>query len=398
MTSTTIAPPGLMNTYARLPVSFVRGEGVWLEDAEGRRYLDALSGIGVCNLGHAHPAIAEALCRQATELVHTSNLYRIPQQETLAARLCGLTDMTGAFFCNSGAEAVEAAIKIARLHGHRRGIETPGILVAEGSFHGRTLATLSATGNRRVQAGFEPLVQGFIRFPFDDETALLQIAETRQDIAAILVEPIQGEGGIRLPSPGHLQRLREICDARGWLLILDEIQSGLCRTGRWFAWQHEAARPDVMTLAKALGNGLPIGACLARGEAAGYFEPGHHGSTFGGNPLVCSVASTVLDLLSEGRFDEQAADKGRRLVAALRSRLDGHPHVREIRGRGLMIGIELTGAVDGCLERALDEGLLVSLQAGRVVRLLPPLVIDDEQTGELVDRLCRLVDRLTPAG
>ncbi len=387
----------LMNTYARLPVAFVRGEGAWLWDESGRRYLDALSGIGVCNLGHAHPAIAEAVCRQARELVHTSNLYRIPLQEALAGRLCEFAGMSRAFFANSGAEAVEAALKIARLHGHGRGIETPAILVAENSFHGRTLATLSATGNRRVQAGFEPLVRGFVRFPFDDREALLQIAEAREDIAAVLVEPIQGEGGVRLPSPGYLRWLRQVCDDRGWLLMFDEVQTGLCRTGRWFAWQHEGATPDVMTVAKALGNGLPIGACLARGQAAEAFAPGHHGSTFGGNPVVCRAALTTLDLLAEGRYDERAGRLGGRLIEALDSAIGGHARVDTIRGRGLMIGIEVNGPTEGCLELGLEEGLLISLQAGRVIRLLPPLVIDEEQIAEIVERLRRLVDRLPNA-
>ena len=389
--------PHLMNTYARLPVAFVRGEGAWLWDEAGRRYLDALSGIGVCNLGHAHAAITEAVCEQARELVHTSNLYRIPAQEALADRLCGLAGMSRAFFANSGAEAVEAALKIARLHGHARGIETPAILVAENSFHGRTLATLSATGNRRVQAGFEPLVRGFVRFPFDDREALLQIADARQDIVAVLVEPIQGEGGIRLPSTGYLRWLRQICDERGWLLMFDEIQTGLCRTGRWFAWQHEEARPDVMTVAKALGNGLPIGACLARGPAAETFSPGHHGSTFGGNPLACRVALTVLDVLNDGRFDERAEGLGRRLMDALVAGIGDHARVADIRGRGLMIGIDLAGPTEGCLERALEEGLLISLQAGRTIRLLPPLVIDEEQIELIVERLGRLIDRLPQA-
>ena len=386
--------PHLMNTYARLPVAFVRGEGAWLWDATGRRYLDALSGIGVCNLGHAHPAIAEAVCAQARELVHTSNLYRIPAQEALADRLCGLAGMSRAFFANSGAEAVEAALKIARLHGHARGIETPAILVAENSFHGRTLATLSATGNRRVQAGFEPLVRGFVRFPFDDREALLQIAETREDIVAVLVEPIQGEGGVRLPSPGYLRWLRQICDERGWLLMFDEIQTGLCRTGRWFAWQHEDARPDVMTVAKALANGLPIGACLARGPVAEAFAPGHHGSTFGGNPLVCRAALTTLDILAEGRYDARAEEIGDRLMEALAAAIGAHARVADIRGRGLMIGIELVGSTEGCLELALEEGLLISLQAARTIRLLPPLVIDEEQIDLLVNCLARLIDRL----
>lgn len=387
----------LMDTYARLPVEFVRGDGAWLWDGAGRRYLDALSGIGVCNLGHAHPRVKAALCEQAGLLLHTSNLYRIPHQETLADFLCTEAGMERAFFCNSGAEAVEAALKLARLHGHGLGIDMPAILVAEDSFHGRTLATLSATGNRRVQAGFEPLVRGFVRFPFDDAEALINIAESRQDIVAILIEPIQGEGGVRLPSAGYLSRLRELCDERGWLLMLDEVQTGLCRTGRWFAWQHEGCRPDVMTVAKALGNGFPIGACLAAGAAAELFSPGHHGSTFGGNPLACRAALATLDTLKQGHFDVLAESKGERLLTALRQSCAEHPRVREIRGRGLMIGIELEAPVPDCLGLALEEGLLFSLQGGSVIRLLPPLVIDDEQITMIADRIGKVLDRLDRA-
>ncbi len=384
----------LMNNYARLPVSFVKGEGVWLQDDQGRRYLDALSGIGVCALGHAHPRIARALTEQGGRLIHTSNLYQIPEQDTLATTLCQHAGMESAFFSNSGAEAVEAAIKIARLHGHRKGIDTPAIVVTDNSFHGRTLATLSATGNRKVHAGFEPLVQGFVRCPYNDIQALETIAGNRQDIAAVLVEPIQGEGGIRLPDSDYLTRLRQLCDDRGWLLMLDEIQTGLCRTGHWFAWQHPDARPDVICVAKALGNGFPIGACLARGDAADLFQPGNHGSTYGGNPLACHVANTTLAVMAEEDLATRAAVQGKRLMERLQTAFADDQRIKDIRGQGLMIGIEIDGPTDGLLSLALEEGLLVSLQAGNVVRLLPPLIIDDEQLSLLVEKLQQTIARL----
>ncbi|MCK5640418.1 MAG: aspartate aminotransferase family protein, partial [Gammaproteobacteria bacterium] len=273
----------LMSTYSRLPVSFTRGEGIWLWDQAGKKYMDAISGIAVCSLGHAHPAVTEAICQQAAQLVHTSNLYGIPKQEELGQTLCQLSGMDKVFFANSGAEANEAAIKLARLYGHRKGLEQPSIIVVEQSFHGRTLATLSATGNRKVQAGFEPLVKGFIRVPYDDLDAIQAVAKSSPDVVAVLVEPIQGEGGVRIPADGYLTGLRALCDEHDWLLMLDEIQTGIGRTGKMFAFQHEAIQPDVITLAKALGNGVPIGACLAKGKAAELFQPGNHGSTFGGN-------------------------------------------------------------------------------------------------------------------
>jgi acetylornithine/N-succinyldiaminopimelate aminotransferase len=274
----------LMQTYARQPVAFLRGEGAWLYDERGDKYLDALAGVAVNGLGHAHPKLAHALCEQAARLIHTSNIYRIPLQEQLAERLCRLAGMERAFFCNSGAEANEAAIKIARLHGHNRGIENPAIVVMEKSFHGRTMATLSATGNRKVQAGFEPLVTGFVRVPFGDAEAVDKLAEYHKNIVAVLVEPYQGEGGVNIPEAGYLAKLRGICDRNGWLLMLDEVQTGIGRTGKWFAFQHTDILPDVMTLAKGLGSGVPVGACLARGVAAEAFVPGKHGSTFGGGP------------------------------------------------------------------------------------------------------------------
>ncbi|MGH8564751.1 MAG: aspartate aminotransferase family protein [Gammaproteobacteria bacterium] len=377
----------LMSSYQRLPVAFVRGEGVWLWDTEGRRYLDAVGGIAVCALGHAHPAVARAVAEQAAILVHTSNLYRIPSQERLAERLVALAGMDQAFFCNSGAEANEAAIKIARLLGHERGLEVPSIVVMEGAFHGRTLATLTASGTRKVQAGFEPLVQGFVRVPYGDLEVLRALGAHRREIVAVLCEPIQGEGGVVMPPPGYLAGLREVCDRHGWLLMLDEVQTGMCRTGRWFAFQHEGVTPDVMALAKSLGNGVPIGACLARGAAAGLIRPGKHASTFGGNPLACRAALAVLDVLEGGRLAERAAALGEALLERLRRTLGGVPGVVEIRGRGLIIGVVLDRPCGELVERALGLGLLINVTAERVVRLLPPLIMSDAEALVLVERL-----------
>ncbi len=376
-----------MSSYQRLPVAFVRGEGVWLWDTEGRRYLDAVGGIAVCALGHAHPAVARAVAEQAAILVHTSNLYRIPSQERLAERLVALAGMDQAFFCNSGAEANEAAIKIARLLGHERGLEVPSIVVMEGAFHGRTLATLTASGTRKVQAGFEPLVQGFVRVPYGDLEVLRALGAHRREIVAVLCEPIQGEGGVVMPPPGYLAGLREVCDRHGWLLMLDEVQTGMCRTGRWFAFQHEGVTPDVMALAKSLGNGVPIGACLARGAAAGLIRPGKHASTFGGNPLACRAALAVLDVLEGGRLAERAAALGEALLERLRRTLGGVPGVVEIRGRGLIIGVVLDRPCGELVERALGLGLLINVTAERVVRLLPPLIMSDAEALVLVERL-----------
>ncbi|MGD2130001.1 MAG: aspartate aminotransferase family protein, partial [Lysobacterales bacterium] len=331
----------LMNTYLPLPVAFERGEGAWLWDEDGKRYLDAISGLGVCGLGHAHREVAKVIADQAARLVHTGNLVRIPWQERLADELAGITGMDRAFFGNSGAEAIECALKIARILGHQRSLEKPGVIVMEKSFHGRTLAALSATGSRKVQAGFEPLVSGFFRAPFGDLEAVEKIARGGAPIAAVLVEPIQGEAGIRVPPPGYLAGLRALCNREGWALIFDEIQSGLCRTGKWYAHEHEDIRPDILTTAKALGNGLPIGACLAKGPAATAFRPGSHGSTFGGNPLVTRVACTVLDIMRSEDLAGKAARTGGFLLDAFRERLAQDGKVRDIRGRGLMIGIEL---------------------------------------------------------
>ena len=380
-----------MATYRRLPVTFTHGEGAWLWDEAGKRYLDALSGIAVCGLGHAHPAVRDALCEQAGSLIHTSNLYPIAAQTELGARLTALAGMDRVFFGNSGAEANEAAIKLARLHGHHRGIERPAILVMENSFHGRTLATLSATGNRKVQAGFEPLVQGFVRVPYNDLGAVETAAANRQDIVAVLVEPIQGEGGINIPAPDYLPRLRAICDRQGWLLMLDEIQTGMGRTGRLFAHQHTGIQPDVMTLAKGLANGVPIGACLARGVAATVLGPGSHGSTFGGNPLACRAASVVLETLESEGLVDRAADLGNQVKTSFRQALARQPGVRDIRGLGLMIGIELDRPCAELVGQALEAGLLINVTAERVIRLLPPLILERDQVALLVDRLAGLI-------
>ena len=381
----------LMQNYAPLPVTFVRGEGAWLWDTEGRKYLDALAGVAVCGLGHAHPAIAEAVCEQARTLVHVSNWYHIAEQEALAERLTGLAGMDRAFFGNSGAEANEAAIKLARLHGRARGIERPAIVVMEGSFHGRTLATLTATGNRKVQAGFEPLVQGFVRAPYNDLEAVRTIAANNPDVVAVLVEPVIGEGGVKIPDDDYLPGLRALCDANGWLLMLDEIQTGIGRTGKLFAFEHSHIRPDVLTLAKGLGNGVPIGACLARGDAAALFKPGSHGSTYGGNPLVCRAALTVLDVLEQEKLVARAATLGQRLFEGLKRELGELDSVREIRGCGLMLAVELDRPCGEILHRALEAGLLLNVTAERIVRLLPPLILSDEEADRIVAITSRLI-------
>ncbi|MBM1145238.1 MAG: aspartate aminotransferase family protein [Alcanivorax sp.] len=378
----------LIPTYARQPVAFERGEGVWLYDQAGERYLDAVSGIAVCNLGHAHPAVTRALADQAGRLVHTSNLYRIPVQEALAERLCRLSGMEKVFFSNSGAEANEAAIKLARLHGHRRGVDKPVVLVMENSFHGRTLATLSATGNAKVKEGFEPLVEGFRTLPYGD-LAALDRALDEPDVVAVLAEPIQGEGGVRLPDDGFLAGLRERCDRHGLLLMLDEIQTGNGRAGSYFACQRQGVVPDVLTTAKGLGNGFPIGACLVAGAATELFGPGSHGSTFGGNPLGCATALAVVDAL-EAVIPEVDA-KGERLRAALRDGLADLPMVTEVRGRGLIIGLQLDRPCAELVGRAREAGLLINVTAGSVVRLLPPLIIDDRELTFLADTLIRVI-------
>ncbi len=383
--------PHLMNTYARLPVTFVRGEGVWLWDTEGRRYLDGLAGIAVNTLGHAHPRFTAALGEQIGKLIHCSNVYRINEQELLADKLCNLTGMGEVFFCNSGCEANEAAIKLARMYGHRQGIEAPAIIVMEKAFHGRTLATLSATGNRKVQAGFEPLVSGFVRVPYDDLDAIRQVAQHNRNVVAVLVETIQGEGGIRTLDIEYLKQLRQICDGQNWLLMLDEVQCGIGRTGQWFAYQHSGILPDVMTLAKGLGSGVPVGACLAAGKAAGTFQPGNHGSTFGGNPLACVAGLTTLNIIEQDKLMSHAEKLGRFLHDGFSAALQGVKGVKEIRGQGLMIGIELDRPCGDLVKLALAQGLLINVTADSVIRLLPPLVMKRDEAQQLLDILCPLI-------
>ena len=382
----------LMPTYARLAVAFTRGEGVWLWDTQGKRYLDGLAGIAVNGLGHAHPRFVRALAEQTARLVHASNLYRIPEQEELADLLCTLAGMDNVFFCNSGCEANEAAIKLARLYGHQRGIEQPTIVVMEKAFHGRTMATLSATGSRKVQAGFEPLLSGFVRIPYDDAQTLEQVAAHNKNIVAVLVEPIQGEGGINIPDDGYLPRLRAACDRYGWLLMLDEVQSGIGRTGRWFAHQLLDIKPDVMTLAKGLGNGVPIGACLAAGPAAQVFHPGNHGSTFGGNPLACVAALTTLNVIADEQLMENAVRSGELIRTRLRERLSRHAQVRQIRGKGLMVGVDLDRPCGSLVQRGLERGMLINVTADTVLRLLPPLIIQPGEARQLVDGVADLVE------
>ena len=387
-------PPEVMPTYARLPVSFARGAGSYLYDANGKAYLDALTGLAVCGLGHAHPRVSEAASAQAATLLHTSNLYRIAPQERLAKRLCDVAGMDSAFFCNSGAEANEAAIKIARLYGHGREVSAPAIVVVDDSFHGRTMATLTATGNRKVQAGFEPLLSGFVRAPYDDVPSIARIAANNRSVVAVLVEPILGEGGVKIPAPGYLEALRELCDGNGWLLMLDEVQTGNGRTGRYFAYQHTDAMPDVVTTAKGLGNGVPIGACMARGKAAQMLVAGTHGSTFGGNFLASAVANAVLDELLDGGLVDRAAALGERMLGRLRERLRGNNRVKDIRGKGLMLAVELRQPCTELVGQALDEGLLINVAAETNVRLLPPLTMTDEEADTVVDKVAGLIDGL----
>jgi acetylornithine aminotransferase len=384
-------PDYLMQTYGRQPVAFVRGSGAWLFDESGDSYLDALAGVAVNGLGHGHARLAQALCEQAGKLIHTSNIYRILEQEQLAERLCRLSGLERAFFCNSGAEANEAAIKIARLHGHNRGIENPAIVVMEKSFHGRTMATLSATGNRKVQAGFEPLVTGFVRVPFGDADAVDKLAEHHKNIVAVLVEPYQGEGGVNIPEADYLSKLRNICDRNGWLMMLDEVQTGVGRTGKWFAFQHSAILPDVMTLAKGLGSGVPVGCCLARGVAATTFVPGKHGSTFGGNPLACTAALTTLNVMADDGLLAHADQLGCFIRDDLAQRLAGVSGVREIRGQGLMIGIELDRPCADLVKQALAQKLLINVTNDTVVRLLPPLVLKQDDAALLTEKLAGLI-------
>jgi acetylornithine aminotransferase len=338
--------------------------------------------------------LARVIAEQSATLIHTGNLVRIPWQEKLADKVAEVTAMDRVFFGNSGAEAIECALKISRLLGHQRKFDNPGVIVMEQSFHGRTMAALSATGSRKVQAGFEPLVTGFLRVPFGDAGAVRKIAGQHNQITAVLVEPIQGEAGIRIPPAGYLSDLRSICDENGWLLIFDEIQSGLCRTGKWYAHQHENVRPDVMTTAKALGNGLPVSACAASGAAAEILTPGRHGSTFGGNPLVSRTACSVLDIMRSEDLCGRAATTGEKMLSAFRTRLGGDSRVKDIRGKGLMIGVELSQDANHLKQRALDRGVLLNVTQDKVIRLLPPLIIDAGQAGQIVDVVCALVEEL----
>ena len=381
----------LMNTYARQPLAFVRGEGAYLWDEAGKRYLDAVAGVAVNGLGHAHPKLVKAIADQAATLIHSSNLYRVLRQEELADRLCAISGMDRAFFCNSGCEANEAAIKLARLYGHGKGIEVPTIIVMEKAFHGRTMATLTATGSRKIQAGFEPLLSGFARVPFNDLDAIRHVAEHNKSVVAVLVEVVQGEGGINLLAPDFLAGLRAICDTHGWLLMLDEVQTGIGRTGTWFGFQHSGVVPDVMALAKGLGSGMPIGACLARGAAAEVFQPGNHGSTFGGNPLACAAALATLDAIEDEKLLDNARLRGEAIRAGLREALAGVHGVVDIRGEGMMIGIELDRPCGELVAVARDAGVLINVTADTVIRLVPPLIYGAAEVDALVAAVSGIV-------
>ncbi len=384
----------IMNTYARLPVAFSHGEGSWLFDETGKRYLDALSGIAVSTLGHNHPRLVRAIAQQAACVLHTSNLYRIPLQEELSDRLAGLSGMDEVFFCNSGCEANEAAIKLARMFGHRKGVEVPTVIVMENAFHGRTMATLSATGNRKAQAGFEPLVAGFVRVPYKDIEAIRRIGEHNGSVVAVMLEMVQGEGGINIADETFQRELRAVCDEREWLMICDEVQCGIGRTGHWFGFQRAGVKPDVMTLAKGLGSGVPIGACLTSGRAAGLFGPGNHGSTFGGNPLACAAALETLATIEDDGLMVNAEKIGESIKTGLREALAGCVGVVDIRGRGLMIGIELDRPCGVLVGQALETGLLINVTAERVVRLLPPLTFSEQDAQKLVALLAPLIRKL----
>ncbi|MBW8072169.1 MAG: acetylornithine/succinylornithine family transaminase [Ferrovum sp.] len=381
----------LLNTYARLPVAFTHGQGVWLWDEEGRVYLDALAGIAVNGLGHAHPRLVRAIADQAGQLIHTSNVYRVLRQEQLAERLCRIAGMDGAFFCNSGAEANEAAIKLARLYGHQRGIEMPALIVMERAWHGRTIATLSATGSRKAQAGFEPLVSGFVRVPYNDLGAVATVAERNPNVVAVLLEPIQGEGGIHVADHAYQRGLKRLCEERQWLYMVDEVQTGIGRTGDWFATQQAGVSPDVLILAKGLGSGVPIGACLARGRAAEVFKPGNHGTTFGGGPLACAAALATLEIMESEGLLVNARERGEQLRAGLETGLASVAGVVAIRGQGLMVGIELDRPCGALVKLALEKGLLINVTSDNVIRLLPPLIIEKAEIDRLLSELIPLV-------
>ncbi|HIM95317.1 MAG TPA: aspartate aminotransferase family protein [Gammaproteobacteria bacterium] len=380
----------LMSNYAPLEVTFVKGEGCYLTDTKGEQYLDALSGVGVVGLGHCHKDITNAIQTQAGELLHTSNWYHIQHQETLAKKLCQLANMDTAFFANSGAEANEAAIKIARLHGHANNIDNPVILTANQSFHGRTMATLSATGNEKVQNGFAPLVSEFVHVDFNDIDAIKAHIDNA-NIVAIMLEPIQGESGVIIPADDYLNQVQTICQANDWLLILDEVQTGIGRTGKLFAHEYNDITPDILTLAKGLGNGVPIGACLAKGMAATLFQPGSHGSTFGGNPLVCQTALTVLKVIEEDNVLNNAMQMGEYLVSTFKSKLANSNKVVEIRAKGLMLAIELNQDCSSLLNAALDKKLLINI-TGQSIRLLPPLIINKAEADTIINTVCELID------
>lgn len=387
----------LMNTYGRLPVSFTHGIGPCLFDKDGNQYLDAISGIGVNSLGHAHPAVTRAIQHQAGQLIHTSNLYGIDLQQQLATSLTRVSGMDKVFFSNSGAEANEAAIKLARLTGHKKGIDRPAIVVMENAFHGRTIATLTASGNRKIQAGFEPLLSGFIRAPYGDLDSLKNIAKNNSDVVAVLLEPIQGEAGVKVLPEGFLRSLRAFCDEQQWLLMLDEVQTGNGRTGKYFAFQHEGIVPDVVATAKALGNGVPIGACLAHGPAAEAFAPGNHGSTFGGNPLACAAGLAVVETIENENLCAQVTELGNFLLSSFRDKLKGNKQVNDIRGKGLMIGIELCDPCAELVALALAQGLLINVTAGNTIRLLPPFIINRQQAQQIIDTVCTLIAEFKPS-
>lgn len=385
----------LITTYSPMPITFTHGEGVWLYDEQGKAYLDGLSGIAVCGLGHAHPDVTRTIQEQAAKLLHTSNAFQIKEQELLAAKLTAMAGMDQVFFSNSGAEANEAAIKLTRLFGHKKGIETPSIIVMERAFHGRTMATLTASGSRKVQAGFEPLVPGFIRAPFNDLDAIHTIAANREDVVAVMVEPIQGEGGIYAAEEGYLRELAKLCEHNDWLLILDEIQTGNGRTGKLFSYMHYDIQPDIVTTAKGLGNGIPIGACLMSKKAVDLFKPGNHGSTFGGNPLACATALTVLKVIERDAICEKVTKNSALLLDELINNLGEHPSVKAIRGKGYMIGIELDRPASDIRALGLKNGVLFNVTADTVLRLLPPLIINEDEIHELVKRLALTINEFT---
>ncbi|STX44984.1 ornithine/acetylornithine aminotransferase [Legionella donaldsonii] len=381
----------LITSYNPLPVTFTHGEGVWLYDDAGKAYLDGLSGIAVCGLGHAHPDVTRTIQQQAAKLLHTSNTFHIKEQELLAEKLVSLCAMEQIFIANSGAEANEAAIKLSRLYGHKKGIETPSIIVMERAFHGRTMATLTASGSRKVQAGFEPLVPGFIRAPFNDIDAIRTIAANRDDVVAIMLEPIQGEGGIYTAEDSYLRAVSQLCKEHDWLLILDEIQTGNARTGKFFAYMHANIQPDIITTAKGLGNGIPISACLMNKKASDLFKPGNHGSTFGGNPLACATALTVLNVIERDKLCDLVTHHSALLKEKLMLELGEHPNVRGIRGKGYMLGIELDRPATDARTIGLANGVLFNVTADTVIRLLPPLIINEKEIDELVLRLTRTI-------